>query len=152
MQVIQMMSSNVAIWCHQMFHCCIATTVVLSTRASNLWRSRRRNFFVFAIVWCEHALSVYWSRIERRCFIQEYITKIAVVFVPKKFNSSANSNSHNRVCTIGYLLPRLDGHYFLKGQSRERHYQSSTFACTIVIEDVRSYFRCICGCFCLCSI
>ena len=46
MQVIQMMSSNVAKWSHQMLHCCIATTVVLSTRASNLWRSRpsRRNF------------------------------------------------------------------------------------------------------------
>ena len=34
-------------------------------------------------VWCEHALSLYQSRIERRCFIQEYITKIGVVFVPK---------------------------------------------------------------------
>ena len=48
MQVIQMMSSNIAKWCHQMLHCCIATTVVLSTRASNLWRSRPscRNFFL----------------------------------------------------------------------------------------------------------
>ena len=65
MQVIQMMSSNIAKWCHQMLHCCIATTVVLSTRASNLWRSRpsRRNFFlIYAKYWKTLiSYSTYWN-------------------------------------------------------------------------------------------